>query len=277
LRILGAQWRPKTGRTAENLKRMLDLVARRRPTLALFPEMWLTGYSVRDRVIELAEPADGPSVEAASKAARKAKSTIVFGFPEKVRGQRGAIYNAAAVCTPNGEVGVYRKWFLPNFGPYEEKLHFHKGTSVPVFDTPFGKLGVQICYDLFFPELAKVSCLKGAEIVVNISASPITARSLFEKIVTARAVENAVFFAYVNRVGTDLGLVFAGGSAIVGPRGQVLQEAPLVKETLLDQVVELEDTDYARPFRPTLRDSRAEVFDEAADLVRRGLPVQDES
>ena len=270
MRILGAQWRPKTAKAPANLKRMLDLVTKRRPTLALFPEMWLTGYSVRDRVIELAEPADGPSVEAASKAARKARSTIVFGFPEKARGQRGAIYNSAAVCTPNGEVGVYRKWFLPNFGPYEEKMHFHKGTGVPVFDTPFGTLGLQICYDLFFPELAKVSCLKGADIVVNISASPITARSLFERIIEARAVENAVFFAYVNRVGTDLGLVFAGGSALIGPRGQEIQALPLVKEALLDCEVDLDDTDLARPFRPTLRDSRAEVFDEAASLVRAG-------
>jgi predicted amidohydrolase len=268
MRILGAQWRPKTGGTKANLKRMLDLVAKRRPALALFPEMWLTGYSVRDRVIELAEPADGPSVEAASQAARKAKSTLVFGFPEKARGQRGAIYNAAAVCTPDGEVGVYRKWFLPNFGPYEEKLHFHEGRGVPIFETPFGKLGVQICYDLFFPELAKVSCLKGADLVVNISASPITARALFERIIAARATENAVFFAYVNRVGTDLGLVFAGGSALIGPRGQVIRELPLVREGLIDEEVDLSDTDFARPFRPTLRDSRAEVFDEAAELLR---------
>ena len=272
MRILGAQWRPKTAHTPANLKRMLDLVTKRRPTLALFPEMWLTGYSVRDRVIELAEPADGPSVEAASKAARKARSTIVFGFPEKARGQRGAIYNSAAVCTPNGDVGVYRKWFLPNFGPYEEKMHFHKGTGVPVFETPFGTLGLQICYDLFFPELAKVACLKGADIVVNVSASPITARSLFERIIEARAVENAVFFAYLNRVGTDLGLVFAGGSALIGPRGQEIQALPLFKEGLLDCEVDLEDTDLARPFRPTLRDSRAEVFDEAASLVRAGGP-----
>lgn len=268
MRILGAQWRPKTGDTRANLKRMLELVAKRKPDLALFPEMWLTGYSVRDRVFELAEFSDGPSVQAVSKAARKAKSTVVFGFPEKAHGQRGAVYNSAAVCTPDGEVGVYRKWFLPNFGPYEEKMHFHKGTSVPVFDTPFGKLGVQICYDLFFPELAKVACLKGAEIVVNVSASPITARSLFERIIEARAVENAVFFAYVNRVGTDLGLVFAGGSALIGPRGQSLQELPLVKEGLIDREVELEDTDFARPFRPTLRDSRAEVFGEAVGLLR---------
>jgi predicted amidohydrolase len=274
MRILGAQWRPKTANTQANLKRMLDLVAKQRPTLALFPEMWLTGYSVRDRVIELAEPSDGPSIEAASKVARKAKSTVVFGFPEKARGQRGAIYNSAAVCTPDGEVGVYRKWFLPNFGPYEEKMHFHKGTGVPVFDAPFGTLGLQICYDLFFPELAKVACLKGADIVVNISASPITARSLFERIIEARAVENAVFFAYVNRVGTDLGLVFAGGSALISPRGQELQALPLVKEALLDCQVDLEDTDLARPFRPTLRDSRAEVFDEAAALVRAGGPAR---
>ena len=270
MKILGAQWRPKTGDTAANLKRMLDVVAKRKPDLALFPEMWLTGYSVRDRVVELAEPSDGPSVEAASKAARKHKSTVVFGFPERARAQRGAIYNSAAVCTPDGEVGVYRKWFLPNFGPYEEKMHFHKGTAVPVFETPFGRLGVQICYDLFFPELAKVSCLKGAEIVANISASPITARSLFERLIAARAVENAVFFAYVNRVGTDLGLVFAGGSALTGPRGESIQELPLVKEAVLDCEVDLSDTDRARPFRPTLRDSRPEVFDEAAKLLRGG-------
>ncbi|HEX9710668.1 MAG TPA: carbon-nitrogen hydrolase family protein [Candidatus Thermoplasmatota archaeon] len=268
MRILGAQWRPKTGDTATNLKAMTGLVAKEKPDLALFPEMWLTGYTLRDRVIELAEPADGPSVEAVSKAARRARTTVVFGFPEKARGHRGAIYNAAAVCTPDGEVGVFRKWFLPNFGPYEEKLFFHKGHGIPVFETPFGTLGLQICYDLFFPELAKVACLKGADLVANISSSPVTARSLFQQIIHARAVENAVFFAYVNRVGTDLGLVFAGGSALVGPRGDTVAELPLIKQGLIDAEVELGDTDLARPFRPTLRDSRPEVFEEAAHLLR---------
>ncbi len=268
MRILGAQWRPKTGDTAANLKRMVTLVAKEKPDLALFPEMWLTGYMVRDRVTELAEFADGPSVKAVSKAARKAKSTVVFGFPERVRGHRGKVHNSAAVCTPDGEVGVYRKWFLPNFGPYEEKMFFHKGHGVPVFKTPFGTIGLQICYDLFFPELAKVACLKGADIVANISSSPVTARTLFQRVIHARAVENAVFFAYVNRVGTDLGLVFAGGSALVGPRGDTVAELPLVKPGVFDAKVELGDTDLARPFRPTLRDSRPEVFDEAAHLLR---------
>lgn len=268
MRIIGAQWRPKTGDAKANLKRMTSLIAKEKPDLALFPEMWLTGYMLRDRVIELAEPADGPSIEAASRAARRAKCTVVFGFPEKARGHRGTIYNSAAVCTPDGEVGVYRKWFLPNFGPYEEKMFFHKGHGVPVFETPFGKLGLQICYDLFFPELAKVSCLKGADMVVNISSSPITARTLFERLIHARAVENAVFFAYVNRVGTDIGLVFAGGSALVGPRGETVAALPLVKEGVFDETVELDDTDLARPFRPTLRDSRPEVFDEASHLLR---------
>jgi predicted amidohydrolase len=77
-----------------------------------------------------------------------------------------------------------------------------------------------------------------------------------------------VFFAYVNRVGTDLGLVFAGGSALVGPRGETVEDLHLVKEALFDCEVDLEDTDRARPFRPTLRDSRPEVFEEAAGLIR---------
>jgi len=160
---------------------------------------------------------------------------------------------------------------LAELRPLRGENPLHEGRGVPVFETPFGKLGVQICYDLFFRSLRRSPASRARTSSVNISASPITARALFERIIAARATENAVFFSYVNRVGTDLGLVFAGGSALIGPRGQVIQELPLVREGLIDQEVDLSDTDFARPFRPTLRDSRAEVFDEAAELLREGL------
>lgn len=270
MRVTLAQRAPALGDKEANLKAMeKDILAagKKGSDLVMFGELHLTGYRIKDRVSRLAELASGPSIKRIKKAAKKAGCHVLFGFPERDERLRGIIYNSAALVRPKGEPEVYRKWFLPNFGPFEEKIHYTPGKGVKVFDTDIGRIGVFICYDIFFPELAKAYALMGAELLAVLSAAPSSSRFFFEHLAQARAIENAVPLAYCNRVGVEEGLKFFGGSVLVGARGGIIAKAKVYEEELLTADVDLAEADFARFHRPTVRDTRAELF----ELVRRGL------
>jgi hypothetical protein len=118
---------------------------------------------------------------------------------------------------------------------------------------------------LFFPELLKGMALKGADIIVCISASPSISKEHFEQVLPARAIENTVFMAYANLVGTQENLVFWGGSQAYSPKGDFIERAAYNKEDVVTIDVDFDLISEARAGRPTLRDTRAELF---ADLYR---------
>jgi predicted amidohydrolase len=156
---------------------------------------------------------------------------------------------------------------LANFGPFEEHLYFGRGNELPVFETKFGKIGMLICFDCFFPELSKIYALKGADILVCISASPSTTRIFFEKVIVSRAIENTVFFTYTNLVGTELNMVYWGGNTVIGPRGDVKAKGEYFKEDTVTCEINLKELSTAREFRPTIRDTRMELFAELQKLL----------
>jgi predicted amidohydrolase len=165
---------------------------------------------------------------------------------------------------------------LANFGPFEEHLYFAKGVEAPVFDTSFGKVGMLICFDCFFPELSKIYALKGADLLLCISASPSTTRIYFEKVMVARAIENTVFFTYTNLVGTELNMTYWGGNTVVGPRGDVKAKGEYFKEQNVQCDLDLKELTTAREFRPTIRETRMELFFELKRLLEkdvRGAPL----
>jgi predicted amidohydrolase len=263
MRITMAQRAPVLGDKEANLRAMeKDILAagKKGSDLVMFGELHLTGYRIKDRVARLAEPRDGPSIKRMAKAARKAGCHVLFGMPEKDGRVRGIIYNSAVLVGPGGEIEVYRKWFLPNFGPFEEKIHYTPGKGVKVFDTDVGRIGVFICYDIFFPELAKAYALMGAELLAVLSAAPSSSRFFFEHLAQARAIENAIPLAYCNRVGVEEGLKFFGGSVLVGARGGILAKAKVYEEEVITADVDLGEADFARFHRPTVRDTRRELF-----------------
>lgn len=223
--------------------------------LIAFPELFVTGYNLRDNYKDVAEkiPSKGEAQSRMCELAKKYKIHIATGIVEK---SGNSLFNSAIMIGPEGHIGHYRKQFLPNFGPFEEKLFFSQGDQSPVFDTPFGKVGMQICYDIFFPETSMDLAHNGADLILNLSASPTTSRPLFHRVLPARAIETTCFYAYVNNVGTQGSLTFAGESTVVDPRGETIAEIPSFEEGVLVCEIPIEELDSYRDARPVLRDSR---------------------
>src|SRR4030066_2534741 len=195
----------------ETIERAVTAAKTNNADIVIFPELSLTGYVVRDQIYELAETIPGPSTTAIEKIARKTKSYIVFGMPELSEKTQATIFNAAVLVGPEGFIGKYRKMYLPTHSVFEEKRYFRPGYQIASFGTSLGSIGLCICYDLFFPEVIRLTRLKGAQLIVSISASPSVRRSYFEVLTAARALENTAYLAYGNLVGVEDGLQLWGG------------------------------------------------------------------
>jgi len=249
---------------AGNLKKIQQVAtsaSKKGARLIIFPELSLTGYVIRDQLYELAEPIPGPSVKTVENLAKKTKTHIVFGMPELGENTQATLHNTAVLVGPEGLIGKYRKMYLPTHSVFEEKRYFRPGYQTAVFDTSLGKLGLIICYDVYFPEVTRLTRLLGSQLIICISASPSVRRSFFETLTSARAIENTAFLAFVNLVGVEDGLQFWGGSRLVGPNGRVLAQAKHDVEELVFGEVNYLDIRSVEAFVPTLKDLRPELFD----------------
>ena len=268
--LLLAQTCPRLAKKEENLKtieKQASSARRKNVDLLIFPELHLTGYTMQDEVYNLAEPVPGPSERKVEKMAREHGLHIVFGMPEESQ-VKGVIHNSALLVGPKGLVGKYRKIHLPTHTVFEERRYYRPGSVVAVFDTPLGKIGLTICYDLYFPELTRLEALGGAELIVCISASPGLRRRFFESFCLSRAMENAVYLAYVNRVGIEDGNQFWGGSRVVAPNGSVLVQCKYDVEDFQPCKVDLAEVSRSRAFIPTIKDLDPQLFDQLREKSR---------
>jgi predicted amidohydrolase len=229
--------------------------------LAIFPEMSLTGYVLLDEVYGLAEPIPGPSIQRVEMLAKKTTMHIIFGMPELSEKTQATIYNSSVLIGPEGLIGKYRKMYLPTHSVFEEKRYFRPGYEPATFQTELGNIGLTICYDVFFPEVSRLLRLKGAQLIVCISASPAIRKGYFEILTAARALENTAYLAYVNLSGVEDGLQFWGGSRLLSPTGDVLNKAKYDNEDFVICEVDFADLRTAETFIPTMRDLRPELFD----------------
>lgn len=229
--------------------------------LVIFPELSLTGYVIRDLLHKLAEPIPGPSIRYLEEIAENENVHVILGTLERSEKARAVLYNTAVLIGPKGLIGKYRKMHLPSHSVFEEKRYFRPGYQAPTFNTDIGKLGLIICYDLFFPETARLLRLGGSQFIICVSASPAIRRKFFEVLTAARAIENTVFLAYVNLVGLENGLQFWGGSRIIAPNGDVILQAKYDEEDLVVGMVNYTDLSRAQLLVPTLRDLRPELFE----------------
>jgi predicted amidohydrolase len=235
-------------------------------TLVVLPEAALTGYVFDDlpSANRAAVRADGRELAALSAAAAKVGVTTVVGFLE-AHGSR--VRNAAAVLTPDGGVAVYRKTHQLYLGA--DRFADAGDTIGPVVETPAGRVGVAICYDIRFPEMIRCLALAGADIVALPASFPTSARILAEQFPSVRAAENRVYLAVANRGDREGGIEFYGGSEIVAPSGDVLARCNRGDEPMELAIAEV-DLDQARRkatvFAPgvyeidILRDRRPELY-----------------
>jgi predicted amidohydrolase len=255
-----AQLAPIPGDLASNLERVLAVSRAVRSDVVVFPELFLSGYRIGDRFHQLALHDGDATTEALRALARETKSTIVVGTPFASTERRGEVHNAALAALPSGELFVQVKRYLPTFGPFEEGVLFTAtDTSRPVSIGP-NSVGLEVCYDTFFPEVSRQLALAGAELLIVVSAAPVTSRRLFDRLLPARAIENAVPVVYVNRVGVEDGVVFGGGSGAWDARGEPVPTTPAgtmplgPEESLVTVEIDPSDSTRWRPFRPVLRD-----------------------
>lgn len=206
--------------------------------VVVFPECVLTGYVLNAEEAEMVcEPIPGPLTERLGEACRQTDITIVVGTLEM--GQQERIFNTSVMIGPQGVVGRYRKTHLPLLGV---DRYLTPGDAFPApFETPVGRLSMLICYDLRFPEPARVLALAGAQAILLPTAWPQAATLYPEFVARARAAENRLFVMAANRAGSERGTEFLGRSMIVGPEGEVLAEADGNEEIML-----LADVDLAR-------------------------------
>jgi len=217
-RIAVVQTDPRFGDVAFNVAQAVELISSMEADLYVVPELFNTGYNFTDRkeVEKLAEAPDGFTFRSMTEAAAKTGARIVYGFAEK----SDALYNSAALVGPSGIIGLYRKVHLY----FRETLLFTPGNlGFPVYDLPFGRLGIMICFDWYFPESARTLALKGAQIIAHPSNLVLPH---CPDAMTVRCLENRVFAATADRVGTEKrggsSLTYIGTSEIVGPDGAVL-------------------------------------------------------
>ncbi len=207
----------------------LEQAANAGAKLVVFPECALSGYCLvsLQEAAPVAEEVPGPSTERILAVARALDCTVVVGMLERARDQ---IFNSAAVVTPQGILGTYRKLHLPCVG-----IDWHAALgdkAFPVFTTPHARIGISICYDCSFPESGRVLKLKGAQVLVIPTNWPLGSDS-WQHTPPVRATENHMYVIACDRVGEERGFRFAGHSQIVDFMGKKLAEAGETEETII--------------------------------------------
>ncbi|MFM7844658.1 MAG: carbon-nitrogen hydrolase family protein [Planctomycetota bacterium] len=233
IKIAAAQIDVTIADPAANLQRMESTFrecCRQGAHLTIFPECALAGYCFNSaaEALEWAETLPGPSVEHFTRVARQTGGYVAYGLLERDGEQ---LYNACALVGPEGLVGSYRKVHLPYLGVDRYTSTGNRGFQV--WDAGGLKVGMLICYDLAFPEAARVLALAGADLIALPTNWPPGAQCTSECVANARALENAVFVAAVNRVGQERGWEFIGRSRICDTNGHTLAFAPTAEPTIL--------------------------------------------
>jgi N-carbamoylputrescine amidase len=227
---------------------------------------------------QLAEEIPGPTTETFQELALRLGSVIILPLFEKDPG--GAFFNSAVIIDASGEIlGKYRKVHIPQIPLWEEKAYFQPGDlGFPVFPTRYGRVGVQICWDNFFPEGSRILALKGAQIIFSPTAAAFNSQPKWEKVICANAATNGVYIFRVNRVGVEGKQSFYGKSFCATPDGDLGDQPSGSQEGIVIVEIDLQEIERTRRVWTFFRDRRPELYGE---LVRNGkeftaLPIDSE-
>ena len=233
VRIAVAQMDPKLGKTKENLETILGMsreAAGKGANLVVFPECSLTGYMFKSRqeALPYIDHIPGVSTEKVAALCKESNIYVVYGLIEAA-GEK--LFNSLAFVGPEGVIGSYRKNHLPFIG--FDRFADPGDKGFPVFNTPIGNIGMHICYDIQFPEAARVMGLSGADIILLSTNFPGGRSEKLNCMARTRAIENHVHVALCDRIGGERGFEFDGFSTIINCRGDVLATASHDKQEIL--------------------------------------------
>lgn len=267
---------PTLGRLGPNVDLHLEFMEKARREhidLLVFPELSLTGYSLKDLTEEVAlRPGDSREFDRLRTASRG--FSTVFGFIEEK--ERGLFYNSAAFISDQELRHIHRKVFLPTYGMFEECKFYAQGKNVRTFGSPFGKTAMLICYDFLHLGACYLAFAGGAEFIIAISAAPGRGMdeekrwgscAMWELMGEALSRFSTSFVVYCNRVGFEEGISFAGGSFVYGPGGALIAKAAYSERDFLVCEVDPEDITRARKQRLYKRDDRPEIIHAALQRI----------
>jgi N-carbamoylputrescine amidase len=258
---------------------LVDEAARKGAQLICLPELFATRYFCQEENhchFDLAEPIPGPTVEALARVARVRNVCLVV--PVFERRAAGVYHNSVALLDETGTLrGRYRKTHIPDDPLYFEKFYFTPGDTGPLVARLAGiRVAPLICWDQWFPELARVAALKGAELLVYPSAigwhdhervlHGEAQHDAWQTIQRAHAIANGVFVAAVNRVGREGTVYFWGASFVADPFGRILAQAGHEKEEVLMAELNLDLIETTRRHWPFLRDRRPDCYGDLLSL-----------
>lgn len=234
---------------------LVTQAAERGADLVMLPELWGTGYDL-GQASRYAAPLDGGPFAWMAALAREHHLYIVGTALED--NPTGLPFNTAAILGPAGQlVGAYRKVHL--FPPLGEAEHMAPGRDLPIFDLPWGRTALAICYDLRFPELWRHVTIAGAQLILIPAEWPLRRVEHWQLLLRARAVENQLFVSGCNRAGLDTDGEFGGHSAVIDPWGRVVAEAGS-EAGLVFATVDLEEVTRTRRLFPVLNHRRPDVY-----------------
>ncbi len=229
--------------------------ASERARIVVLPELFATGYRLDENYRMFAESVTGLTTARLAAWCKRYGLDIIVGSVVEVSPSPAALYNTAVVVGGDGLLGCYRKVNLWD----QERLYFRHGSGLSICSTPLGRIGLLICYDLGFPEMARGLALLGADVLCVPAAFGAARLYAWDLSTRARALENGFFVVAANRVGQEKGTAFAGHSRIVAPDGSVLAEVAEGEGVALAEV-DLEVMAVQRAALPYLRDLRPEFL-----------------
>jgi N-carbamoylputrescine amidase len=235
-----------------------------------FQELFTTHWFPREmhkRHFDLAESMGGPSIQTMRRLAIDQDVVLICPFFEA--GEEKQYYNSAIVIDAGGEVlGSYRKVHVPQIPLWEERFYFAPGNlGFPVFKTKFGVIGIQICWDNFFPEGSRVLSLRGAQIIFSPTAAAFASQKRWETVITGNAITNGVYIFRVNRVGREEKQDFYGMSFCVSPEGELLGPPTGMKEGIALIDIDLKQIQKIRKEWPFFKDRRPEEYREVCHEI----------
>ena len=233
----------------------------------LFSTHWFPREMNKD-YFSLAERIDDLSITQMRKLAEEYEVVLICPIFER---QDGSFYNSAIVIDAGGEIlGSYRKIHVPQIPLWEERYYFSTGDhGFPVFRTKFAPIGVQICWDNFFPEGSRILALKGAKIIFSPTAAAFASQRKWETAISSNAIANGVYVFRVNRVGSEEKQDFYGRSFCISPEGELLDKPTGMKDSIALVEIDLKSVDMTRKEWPFLKDRRPERYQEILQVLER--------